>query len=253
MIYQLQSNNYMDIHLKDDLERPLVLIAPGGGYQRTSPREAMPIANLFMAHGYHTAIIYYRETLLKHPACIEELVGFYQHLVENLSLPIKNRDIILMGFSSGGHYMANLGVSYHQYGLKKPKAMILSYPVITGKKGFAHEDSIKRLYGNKSAASRKDFAIELKVSTHTPPTFLWHTVDDQAVPVENSVLCFQALKKQNVLVDLHLYHKGVHGISLGTKDVIRDINEDPNQYDLDNKHNQTWFSLVISFLNQIKA
>ena len=252
MRHQLNSNNYIDIHLKDNVLRPLVLIAPGGGYQRTSPREAMPIAEQFLHHGYHTAIIYYRETWLMHEAAILELAGFYQYLIENKDLPIKHRDIILVGFSSGGHYMAKLGVTYQQYGLKKPLAMILSYPVITGKKAFAHHDSIQRLYGNKSAESRKDFSLELKVSQATPPTFLWHTVDDQAVPVENSELFYQALKKHKVVVDLHLYHKGVHGISLGTKAVIKEQTDDPIQYDLENKHNQSWFSLVISFLNQIQ-
>ena len=252
MKHQINSNNYIDIHLKDNVLRPLVLIAPGGGYQRTSPREAMPIAEQFLNNGYHTAIIYYRESLLMHEASILELISFYQYLVENEDLPIKNRDIILVGFSSGGHYMAKLGVTYHQYGLKKPLAMILSYPVITGKRAFAHNDSILRLYGNKSAWSRKDFSLELKVTDQTPSTFLWHTVDDQAVPVENSELFYQALKKNHVIVDLHLYHKGVHGISLGTKAVIKEQTDDPVQYDLDNRHNQTWFSLVISFLNQIQ-
>ncbi|MDY0210825.1 MAG: alpha/beta hydrolase [Acholeplasma sp.] len=250
MKYYINSNNYMEVFLKDENIRPIVLIAPGGGYQRTSPREAGPIRDSLLKDGYHVAIIYYRESLLKKQDTIDELAGFYQ-LIQSSDLPVMSNKIILMGFSSGGHYMARLGVTHHLYhGLEKPYAMILAYPVISGKIGIAHEASIERLYEEISDESRKQFSLELQVSKNTPPTFLFHTVDDKAVPVENSLVFFEALRNQGVLVDLHLFHKGVHGISLGTKEVCKE-EDDPLTFERENLHNQNWFKLAMSFVKQI--
>lgn len=244
-IIKLNSNNYVVLHLSDESVRPLILIAPGGGYQRTSEREAMPIVNQFKDQ-YHTAIIYYRETLFQEKEAIEEQVAFYEKLSEEQLVS----QIILMGFSSGGHYSARLGLNYHKYNLKKPLAMVLLYPVISGIQGIAHEDSIMRLYGIKNDETRALFSLENQVTIFAPKTFLFHTVDDDVVPYENSLFLFQALKKNNIDVDLHLYHSGLHGISLGTKEVAFDhMNQD--DYDKANRHNQTWVLLVKSFLNQI--
>lgn len=247
---KLNSNNYMTLHMVDDQQRPFVLIAPGGGYIRTSPREAEPIATAFNQAGYHAGIVYYRETMLKHPEAVIELSKFIQTVVQ-LELPIQKENLILCGFSSGGHYMGNLGVhtEYHQGFIIK--AMILAYPVITGQKGFAHEDSIERLYGHIDDQTRSAFSLENKVTEHTPPTFLFHTIDDETVKVENSLYFMQALRKHNVAVDCHLYHSGIHGLSLGTKAVPRDeFSHDPEGYGKIHSHNQTWFNLAISFINK---
>jgi acetyl esterase/lipase len=248
---QLNSNNYVTFHFIDNRIRPFVLIAPGGGYQRTSPREAEPIAKAFNQAGYHAGIIYYRETLLQYPDTVDELASFIQVITTNEAYPIDKEAFILCGFSSGGHYMASMGVYHHQYpGLISPKAMILAYPVITGKAGYAHEDSIKRLYGEITEDTRHRFSLENHVTNLTPETFLFHTIDDQTVKVENSLYFMEALRKHHVAVDCHLYHSGVHGLSLGTKEVVTDAyTSDPLAYEAVHKHNQTWFDLAISFLN----
>jgi acetyl esterase/lipase len=251
---KLNSNNYVTFHFIDDQKRPFVLIAPGGGYQRTSPREAEPIATAFNQAGYHAGIIYYRETLLQYPDTVDELASFIQVMTNDDQYPIDKEAFILCGFSSGGHYMASMGVYHHQYpGLISPKAMILAYPVITGKAGYAHEDSIRRLYGEITEDTRQRFSLENQVTKFTPATFLFHTIDDQTVKVENSLFFMAALRQHQVTVDCHLYHSGVHGLSLGTKAVVTDAYiADPQAYEDIHKHNQTWFNLVISFLNFIK-
>lgn len=248
---KLNTDNYISFHFIDDQKRPFVLIAPGGGYQRTSPREAEPIAKAFNEKGYHSGIIYYRETLLQYPDTVDELASFVQVITSDSTYPIDLNAFILCGFSSGGHYMASLGVFHHQYpGLIQPKAMILAYPVITGKVGYAHEDSIKRLYGEITEDTRQRFSLENHVTNLTPETFLFHTMDDQSVKVENSLFFMQALRNHGVIVDCHLYHSGVHGLSLGTQAVVTDAyRSNPAAYEAIHKHNQTWFNLAISFLD----
>lgn len=249
-LLKLKTNNYISLHFIDDQLRPFVLIAPGGGYQRTSPREAEPVARAFNQAGYHAGIIYYRETLLKHPDTTDELAAFVQLLTKG-NYPIDHEAFILCGFSSGGHYMASLGVSHQKYpNMITPKAMILAYPVLTGKQGFAHEDSILRLYGAINDTTRYQFSLENQVSKHTIETFLFHTMDDETVKVENSLYFMEALRKEGVTVECHLYHSGIHGLSLGTKEVPRDeFRDTPDLYEKIHKHNQTWFNLAISFLN----
>ena len=247
---KLQTNNYITLHLVDAQIRPFVLIAPGGGYQRTSPREAEPVAKAFNDAGYHAGIIYYRETLLTHRDTTDELAAFVKLLTDG-DYPIDPNAFILCGFSSGGHYMASLGVFHQRYpNLIAPRAMILAYPVLTGKQGFAHEDSILRLYGEINEKTRYQFSLENHVTKHTPETFLFHTIDDETVKVENSLYFMDALRKAGIMVDCHLYHSGIHGLSLGTKDVPRDEFKDtPDLYAQIHEHNQTWFNLAISFLN----
>ena len=249
MKIKLSSNNYVELYLLDDQIRPFVLIAPGGGYQRTSEREAGPIAKGFNEAGFHAGVIYYRESLLMYPDTINELALFVKHLT-NSDYPIDPKAFILCGFSSGGHYIASLGVHYQNYpNLIKPRAMILAYPVITGQEGFAHEDSIRRLYGEINLKTRDQFSLEHYVTKDTPETFLFHTVDDETVKVENSLYFMDALRKHKVMVDGHFYHSGIHGLSLGTKEVPRDdYKHDPEGYAKIHEHNQTWFNLAISFL-----
>ncbi|WP_025725492.1 alpha/beta hydrolase [Acholeplasma granularum] len=250
---QLATDNYVELYFMDDKKRPFVLIAPGGGYNHTSPREALPIVEAFHENGFHAGIIYYRQTHLKHPDTTDELAQFVDLIKSNLEYPILKDQFVLCGFSSGGHYMASLGVMHQNYKINaKPDALVLAYPVITGKENFAHEGSITRLYSTINDDTRKDFSLELKVTEKMPPTFLFHTVDDQSVKVENSLFLFNALRKYNCTVDAHFYHSGQHGLSLGTKAVLRDeFKSNPEGYEKLHSHNQTWFKLAISFFNKI--
>lgn len=101
--------------------------------------------------------------------------------------------------------------------------MILSYPVISSGK-FAHTGSFEALLGADSSdpEKRKKQSLEFQVTTDTPPTFLWHTVTDDCVPVENSLLFFEALHKYKVPVELHLYPTGVHGLSLANEETCHE-------------------------------
>jgi acetyl esterase/lipase len=244
----VNSKNYLQLHLLDNSLRPLVIIAPGGGYFFTSPREALPIVDVFHQAGFHAAVIYYRETFLLYPETKIELASFIRKIRANKELPIDNQ-ITLVGFSAGAHYIASLGVDNSEVD-EALKAMILAYPVITGKAGLAHEGSIENLFGKINDEVREEFSLEKKVSQNTVPTFLFHTVDDQGVPFQNSLLFYQALHKVGVKAELHLYESGPHGLGLANRHTTFD-GVDPIEFEELYKHQASWISLAISWLRNV--
>ena len=92
-------------------------------------------------------------------------------------------------------------------------ALVLCYPVISGG-AHRHQGSFDNLIGpDATEEARAEMSLELQVTAETPPTFLWHTVEDAAVPVENSLLFAQALRRHNISFELRIYPQGRHGLA----------------------------------------
>lgn len=132
----------------------------------------------------------------------------------------------IMGFSAGGHLASTLSTQYkHEVTRPKdaidgisarPDFSILVYPVITFRTEAVHAGSRKNLIGENASEELKDrFSGELNVNAETPPTFLVHAQDDKGVPIENSILYYQALHKNGVKASLHIYPTGGHGFGFG--------------------------------------
>jgi len=129
----------------------------------------------------------------------------------------------LMGFSAGGH-LASSGATHFKdkvYELidtisARPDFSILIYPVISMDPAITHQGSKNNLLGKNPADDLvMRFSNERQVNGQTPPTFLVHSIDDNAVPVQNSIDYTMALKKFNIPCELHIYEKGGHGYGLG--------------------------------------
>ena len=101
--------------------------------------------------------------------------------------------------------------------LPRPNAVILGYPVITAGE-YAHRGSFVQLAGEDPAAQQA-FSLEDKITPRTPPVFVWHTMEDETVPVENTLLLVSALHRAGVPCETHLFEKGCHGTSLSTAEV----------------------------------
>tara|TARA_R110000868_G_scaffold212709_2_gene462611 strand:+ start:2980 stop:3897 length:918 start_codon:yes stop_codon:yes gene_type:complete len=141
---------------------------------------------------------------------------------------IASDKIGIIGFSAGGHLASTLGTHFDEKVYEpqedidalsaRPDFMALIYPVITLQDNFTHEGSKDALLGdNPSEEMVKHFSNELQVKENTPPTILVHATDDNAVPVENSLLFYSALKEKNIPATLFVYPNGGHGFSLGLK------------------------------------
>jgi acetyl esterase/lipase len=101
----------------------------------------------------------------------------------------------------------------------KPNFSILIYPVISMENEITHKGSRTNLLGNVPSEDLMAlYSNEKQIDSLTPPTFLVHATDDKAVPVENSIQYYMALKNNNVLAEMHIYEKGGHGFGLGVKD-----------------------------------
>lgn len=243
--------------------RPAMIVCPGGGYNYRSPREAEVIARKFFAESMNVYILRYsvKENSANYAPLIQAALAI-KYVRENAEA--HNTDpnkVFICGFSAGGHLAASSGILWNikevrdaigvtdgtaPEGINKPTGMVLSYPVITAGE-YAHKGSIRNLCGKdeptKEEADR--FSLELHVDKTTSPTFVWHTVTDQTVPVQNSLLLLNALVENNVMCEAHIYPKGVHGLSLANKETWA---ENPNMLE---PHVEGWIDLAVKWLKDM--
>ena len=124
----------------------------------------------------------------------------------------------VMGFSAGGHLASAVTVHYDTAFIAnplgtslRPDFMVLAYPVVSFDKRYGHVGSCENLLGKNPSKKWIDFfSNNLQVTPDTPPTFLAQCTDDRTVSVMNSVILYEALHKQNVPAEMHIYVKGDH-------------------------------------------
>lgn len=213
-----------------------VIICPGGGYGILAiDHEGFNVAKRFNEIGVAAFVLKYR---LPSDAIMEDKsIGPMMDAEQAIYLVRKNASkwgvdpsrIGIMGFSAGGHLASTLTVHYDDVKIQnkeklslRPDFSILVYPVISFG-AFAHQGSAINLIGkNGSPEQREYFSNEKHVNANTPPTFLVHANDDGGVPVENSILFNQALVKNKVKAEMHLYQGGGHGFGLNNKTTADD-------------------------------
>lgn len=205
--------------------RPAVLVIPGGGYSNVSYREGERIALSYNAAGFHTFILDYSVSPHRHPLPILNAAKALEIIRENaLKWNVDKDKIAVCGFSAGGHLAASISTLWndkHIFGcdedinkLHRPDASILCYPVISGGE-HTHKGSLINLTGSETSNDLWDeLSLEKRVDENTPPAFLFHTYADNVVPVENSLLYAEALRKNDVPFEMHIYPDGTHGLSL---------------------------------------
>ncbi|MDD4690185.1 MAG: alpha/beta hydrolase [Eubacteriales bacterium] len=198
--------------------RPAILICPGGGYNHVSPREGDTIALHFMNLGYQAFVLNYTVMPTDKYGALREASEAMCIIRDNAEKWSVDPDkIAICGFSAGGHLAGSLGTMWDRDFLgagakNKPNAMILCYPVISSDETIWHSGSFKNLMGEASDYS--EMSLDLNVSSATPPTFLWHTIEDTSVPVENTLRFANALQKNKIPFEMHIYPQGPHGLSL---------------------------------------
>ena len=208
----------------DRKKRPAMVVCPGGGYAFCSEREAEPVALQYLAAGFSVFVLDY--TVAPNCAGLEP----QKNASKAISIIRQNADewgivpdkIAICGFSAGGHLATSMATLWDEElktedGSNKPNAAVLSYPVITCDEKFGHMGSFDNLCGFDKEA-RERMSLEKRVTQKTPPCFLWHTAEDELVPVENSLLFAAALSREKIPFELHIFPKGPHGLSLANAD-----------------------------------
>lgn len=232
--------------LAGEVEAPkgLVLIFPGGGYEWLSPREAEPVAAAFVRGGWQAAVLYYNtRTGSDQPPLGDLPLRQAAEAMETLGARFPGRKIVLCGFSAGGNLAGCCAAHWRTLNAPRPDGLILGYPVATMGE-FTHPGTRENLLGGSAAdAELARFSVEKNVTGDMPPVFCWHTVTDPDVPVQNSLLLAQALSAANIPYELHLYPRGVHGLSLATPEV-----EEPEKNRWADAHIAGWFPLCLEWL-----
>jgi len=209
-----------------------VIVCPGGGYTHLADHEGRPVAEWLNSIGITAFVLKYRiGPNYHHPAPLQDAARAIR-LVRSRAAEwkIDPKRIGILGFSAGGHLASTIGTHFDSgqanasdpidRASSRPDLMVLIYPVITMGQ-FTHSGSRNQLIGtNPSADMVKLLSNEEQVTKETPPTFLVHTANDAAVPVENSLHFVEALRKAGAPFELHIYERGPHGFGLGVDDPI---------------------------------
>ena len=215
-----------------------IVICPGGGYGGLAKHEGHDYALWLNKAGIAAFVLKYRlgSKGYRHPAMLQDAARALRTVRANASnWKIDPKRIGVMGSSAGGHLASTL-VTHFEAGnpaasdpiervSSRPDLGILCYPVIS-MGATTHQGSKRNLLGkDPDPALVWLLSNELQVTPETPPCFLWHTLEDKAVMVENSLDFAKSLRRAGVPFDLHIYQKGRHGIGLAnghpwTKDCL---------------------------------
>ena len=230
--------------LADDGTRWAVLVLPGGSYRRIAPAESEPVALAFLAAGMQAFVLEYSVLPRRWPQQFLEAAAAMAFLRDRAGeYGFRPDRVAVCGFSAGGHlagYLANLwghpllgetlGLAPRQ---ARPDAAALCYPVIR------MEACLTDLCGGEPAPQA--LRLDRSVTPDNPPAFLWATVTDRSVPVDETLSYALALKERQVPFELHLFGDGPHAMGLADRESARD----EAHY---NPHAAVWHPLCVDWL-----
>ncbi len=209
-----------------------MVICPGGGYGILAyDWEGTDIAKWLSSKGIAGIVLKYRlpnskSNIVPHLTPLMDAQRAIRLVRANAARwNIKRDKVGIMGFSAGGHLASTAGTHFDNGNpnskdsidklSSRPDFLVLMYPVISLSPPFTHSGSRKNLLGEyPDEKLQKFYSNDQQVTKETPPTFIVHATDDTAVPVENSLLFYQALKTNKVPAEMHIYPYGGHGFGL---------------------------------------
>jgi acetyl esterase/lipase len=209
-----------------------VVICPGGGYWILAyDWEGEDIAKFWNSKGVAAIVLKYRlptskSQVIPHKSPLldtQRALRLVRYNAEKWN--IDPGKIGIMGFSAGGHLASTLSTHFDDGDPDandpiermscRPDFSMLIYPVISFTEDFQHSGSHKALLGeNPEPELSKYYSNELQVNEDTPPAILIHSSDDKGVPVDNSIVYYQALVKNKITAEMHIYPYGGHGYGL---------------------------------------
>ncbi|MBC7784063.1 MAG: alpha/beta hydrolase [Burkholderiales bacterium] len=215
-----EDNPWLELYRAPNATGAAVLICPGGGYTRRAQHEAEPVAWWLNTLGITGIVVHYRVAPYRHPEPLNDLTRAMRITRSNAAKwEIDPGRVGVLGFSAGGHLAATLSTKYD--GQTRPDFSILLYAVITLHPPSAHTGSRNNLLRDPSDPDLINLlSHERHVNLQTPPTFMFHTADDPAVPIENALIYAQALRAHGVPFELHAFEHGRHGVGLAQDDPV---------------------------------
>jgi acetyl esterase/lipase len=210
-----------------------IMICPGGAYGGLSfEKEGTEMAKFLNQYGVTCFVLKYRHGggIHQHPVPLTDVQRAMRVVRSQASeWKVMPERIGVLGFSAGGHLASSVGTHFDA-GDKaasnivdkqscRPDFMVLIYPVISMDAKITHTGSLKNLLGEKPDPQLVQLmSNDQHVTADTPPTFIAHASDDQAVPVENALRFYRALVEHKVPAELHVFAEGGHGFGMRRKD-----------------------------------
>lgn len=200
--------------------RGAVIVCPGGGYRIKAEHEGAPVAKMLQCAGVSAFVLDYRVAPCPHDAPLGDALRAVR-VVRAMGY----EKVAILGFSAGGHLACSAATLYTSGDSdaddpierlsSRVDGLISCYGVVSfvshphiGSRGKLLGDE----YGNLELARR--YSAELNVTKDTPPAFIWHTMADEKVPVENSLNLAAAYSRAGVSCELHVFPQGCHGLGL---------------------------------------
>lgn len=236
----------------EPVDQPLAIICPGGAFKFHSDREAQPIAMKFNAAGMHALVLHYQlieDGKAVYPLALQEMATTLNWLkTQSESHHIDLSKVLLVGFSAGGHVVADFNsIMLNPDERKKiftddlevePAANILGYSVIDMTLGWPKDEE----WSMKISPDIYYWQAQEHLTKHGKPTFIWQTVTDDTVPVMNSIIYAQKMDLLGIPYEMHLFGSGGHGLSLSTYVTKHPDGGDYNVYDA------KWWELCVNWM-----
>ncbi len=217
---------------KDKATGAAIVICPGGGYGHLAmDHEGHQIAQWLNSFGVAGFILTYRHRNsgagYGHPAPLQDAQRAIRTVRSRAGQwGVKPDRIGILGFSAGGHLASTAETHFNDKvydagdeideASARPDFAVLVYPVVSAAESYTHRGSVQNLLGRNPDQEMLDkMSGEKQVTSQTPPTFLIATWEDTAVPAENSIYFYLALRKAKVPAEMHIFAKGPHGFGLG--------------------------------------
>ncbi|MGV9378152.1 alpha/beta hydrolase [Nonomuraea sp. NPDC003707] len=219
--------------VRHDGPSPAVVVLPGGAYHHLADHEGAPVARWLNSLGIAAFVVRYRIAPHRHPLPLLDAaraVRWVRH--HAASTGVDPARVGVLGFSAGGHLAGLLATEAGSMlpegphdavdrADPRPGLAVLCYPVAALTGPAAHQGSAANLLGPDAPEPvRSELSLGDRVGPATPPMFLWHTADDEAVPVENTFQVARSLARHRIPLEVHVYPTGRHGLGLAEADPV---------------------------------
>lgn len=215
--------NNVTAYIHENGVRPAVIAFAGGAYAFRAPHEGVDVAEFYYENGYNAFSVDYRVAPNHHPAPLMDA----QRAVKLVRLHadewgVDPNHVFVIGFSAGGHLagcvatMADIccvGDELDEIS-PRPNGAMLCYPVLSSDPTIAHIGSFKNLLGDRVDEFLSAFSVDKNVDETTCPCFLFHTMEDATVPVQNTFCMLEALREHNIPAEAFITPYGRHGVGL---------------------------------------
>ncbi|MFJ3035176.1 alpha/beta hydrolase [Curtobacterium pusillum] len=206
--------------------RPAVIVLPGGGYEEHGRASSEPMADWFAGIGVHAFLFRYPlrtsdTTGPLHPAPIEATRRVFDWLragAPGAGVMVDTGRVGVVGSSAGGHLAACLANGIDDPALDRPDFCVLNYPVISMEAPTRPRPVVGLLGDAPTWRDRRELSMETRVDARTPPTFVWTTADDRIVRATNALAYADALVRNEVDVEVHVFPHGRHGLGTAVRE-----------------------------------